>query len=124
MALPTVALADHLSNVLPIEWSVIQGPITSLEAPAVVLRADEPWITPSAYCHDEQRYAAIAAVAAGTPADGEADLHRVIIEVMDNLPDGWRFVSAGQPRVDQSTGTPLLTAKIVLLYANSDQEAS
>lgn len=124
MALPTVALASHLSGVLPEEWSVIQGPITSLEAPALVLRADEPWIIPSHYCHDEQRYAAIAVVAAGSPADGEQDLHRLVIELMDNLPEGWRFESAGMPRVDSSTGTPYLAAKIVLLYANSEQEAS
>ena len=124
MALPTVALAAHLSDLLPVEWSVMQGPISSLEAPAVVLRADEPWVVPQAYCHDEQRYAAIAVVSASSPADGEQDLHRLIIELMDNLPEGWRFVSAGMPRVDQSTGTAFLACKMVLLYANTEQEAS
>ena len=36
MALPTIALAAHWSTVLPDDWSVIQGPISSLEPPAVV----------------------------------------------------------------------------------------
>lgn len=124
MALPTIALAAHWSSALPAEWSVIQGPISSLEAPAVVLRADEPWIVPSAYCHDEQRYAAIAVVSASSPSDGEADLHWIFIEMMENLPEGWEFVSAGMPRVDQSTGIALLAAKMVLRYLNTEQESS
>lgn len=124
MALPTLALADHLLSVLPADWSVLQGPISSLEPPALVLRADGSWITPSAYCHDLQSYAAIAVVSASTPQDGEADLHHVIIELMENLPEGWRFVSAQAPVLDQSTGTALLAAKVNLEYANSEQESS
>ena len=124
MALPTIALAAHLTNVLPAEWSVMQGPISSLEPPAVVLRAEGEWITPSAFCHDQQRYAAICVVSASTPQDGEADLHHIILVIMDELTEGWRFESASMPRVDSSTGTPLLAAKMVLLYSNSEQEAS
>ena len=124
MALPTIELAAHLAGVLPEEWSVIQGPISQLEPPAVVLRADGEWIAPGGYCHDLQRYAAICVVSASTPQDGEADLHHVIISLMDNLPDGWMFLSAQSPVLDQSTGTALLAAKMVLTYANSEQEAS
>ena len=124
MALPTRALAAHLVTLLPSEWSVITGPVTSVEAPAVILRADSPWITPAGYCHDEQRYAAVAVVAAHSGADGEEDLHRLIIELMDNLPEGWKFESAQAPVLDQSTGTALLAAIIRLRYANSEQEAS
>lgn len=124
MALPTLALAEHLSDVLPAEWSVIQGPISSLEAPALVLRADTPWIEPSSFCHDLQHYAAVAVVSASSPADGEQDLHRVILELMNNLPEGWRFVAANGPVVDQSTGSALLAAIIRLEYANSEQESS
>jgi len=124
MALPTIALAEHWLNVLPEDWSILRGPVSSLEPKAVVLRGDNPWIEPSAFCHDLQRYAAIAAVPAATPEDGEADLHLIMIELMDNLLDGWMFVSVSQPRVDRSTGQDLLAAKMTLTYANSDQEAS
>lgn len=124
MALPTIALAEHLTDVLPADWSVIQGPISQLQPPVLVLRADTPWIEPSSFCLDLQRYAAVAVVTATTPADGEADLHHVILEVMQNLPEGWRFVSANGPVVDQSTGTALLAAIIKLEYANSEQESS
>ena len=125
MALPTIALAAHWSTVLPDDWSVIQGPISSLEPPAVVLRADGEWIAPSSYCLDLQRYAAIAVVSASSPADGEADLHHILHRLMENLPDdGWRFVSANAPVLDQSTGTALLAAKMILTYSNTEQEAS
>lgn len=124
MALPTVALAEHLTSVLPAEWSVIQGPISSLEPPALVLRADTPWIEPSSFCLDLQHYAAVAVVSATSPADGEQDLHRLILEVMNNLPEGWRFVSANAPVLDKSTGTSLLAAIIRLEFADSEQEGS
>lgn len=124
MALPTVALAEHLTSVLPAEWSVIQGPISSLEPPALVLRADTPWIEPSSFCLDLQHYAAVAVVSATSPADGEQDLHRLILEVMNNLTDGWRFVSANAPVLDKSTGTSLLAAIIRLEFADSEQESS
>lgn len=124
MAIPSIALADHLLTLLPDEWSVITGPVTSVEAPSVIIRADSPWIVPSAFCHDEQRYAAVAVVSAASGADGEADLHRLIIELMDNLPEGWMFESAQAPVLDQSTGSALLAAIIRLRYANSEQEAS
>lgn len=124
MAIPSAALADYLEDLLPEEWSIITGPVTSLEAPALVIRADSLWIVPSAFCHDEQRYAAVAVVSAASGADGEADLHRLIIELMDNLPEGWKFESAQAPVLDQSTGSALLAAIIRLTYANSEQEAS
>ena len=124
MAIPSAALADYLEGLLPEEWSIVTGPVTSLEAPALVIRADSPWIVPSAFCHDEQRYAAVAVVSAASGADGEADLHRLILELMDNLPEGWMFESAQAPVLDQSTGSALLAAIIRLRYANSEQEAS
>lgn len=122
--IPTDDLADHFTTLLPAEWSVIRGPISQLEPPAVVLRADEPWIAPGDYCHDEQRYAAVAVVSASTPSDGEADLYDVIQEIQDNLPDGWGFISASRPVVDQSTGTPFLAAIIRLRFYNNPPEAS
>ena len=124
MALPTIALAEHLSSVLPVDWSVIQGPILNQTPPVVVLRADGEWIAPSAFCLDLQRYAAIAVVTAATPQDGEADLHHIIHRLMENLPDGWKFESANAPVLDQSTGTALLAAKMILTYSNTEQEAS
>jgi len=71
MAIPTEYLKEHLLDLLPEEWSVIVGPVTSVEAPALILRADSPWIEPSAFCHDLQRYAAVAVVSAASGADGE-----------------------------------------------------
>jgi hypothetical protein len=124
VAIPTEELAQHWSNVLPVQWSVIRGPISSLEAPAVVLRADEPWIIPSAFCHDQQNYAAVAVVSASTPQDGEAELHSLSHLIMDNLIEGWEFVSVSRPVVDQSTGTPYLAAIIRLRYLNNPPEAS
>ena len=57
--------------------------------------------------------------------DGEADLHHILHRLMENLPeDGWRFVSANAPVLDQSTGTALLAAKMILTYSNTEQEAS
>ena len=90
-----------------------------------MLRADDPWIEPSGFCHDLQHYAAIAVVSASSPADGEADLHRLIIELMDNLPEGWRFITANRPVLDQSPlDVAYLAVRIQLEYANTEQESS
>ena len=125
MSLPTIALAEHLTDVLPSEWSVLQGPLAQVEPLALVIRADSPWIEPSSFCHDLQHYSAIAAVPAASPADGEQTLYAIIHELMDNLPEGWRFVSSNGTALDNSTGLPLLTARIILEYANNPaQEAS
>jgi len=123
--IPTEALADHLSDVVPADWSVVRGPISQLEPPVLVLRADTPWIEPSAFCIDLQQYAAIAVVTASTPQDGEADIYACFQAVAADLPEGWRMVSVGAPVVDQSTGTPFLAAKMTLQYTNTqDQETS
>jgi hypothetical protein len=124
VALPTIALAEHWLTVLPEDWSILQGPVASLEANASVLRSDGDWITPATYCLDEQRYAAIPSVTASSPEDAERVLYAILRDMMDNLPEGWKFVSARQVVLDQSTGSPLLNAKMTLTYSNTEQEAS
>jgi hypothetical protein len=66
----------------------------------------------------------VAVVSASTPQDGEAELYSLSHLIMDNLTDGWEFVSVSRPVVDQSTGTPYLAAIIRLRYLNNPPEAS
>lgn len=124
MLIPTKALAAALVPLVPAGVSVIQGPRSSFDVPALIIRADEPWISPSRFCHDDQRYVAVAVVSAATPQDGEQMLYEIILSVMDNLPSGWRFVSAGSPLVDETTGMAYLAAPIRLSYQHTLEEES
>jgi hypothetical protein len=119
--IPTQALVEHLETIPGLSAvSIIRGPTSMLVPPALVIRANSPWISPARYCHDDQQYTAVGVVTAATPQDGEQMLYSIGLLVMDNLPEGWSFLGMDAPVLDESTGHPYLAAGIRLQYANSD----
>jgi hypothetical protein len=121
--IPHRALVDHFATVDAFDdWSLISGPTAQVEPPAIVIRAETPWMVPSGYCHDEQRYVAVGVVQSATPGDGEQMLYTMGLRVMDNLLPGWEFVGMDAPVVDESTGVAYLAAGIHLRYKNNDLE--
>jgi hypothetical protein len=122
--IPTQALVEHLETIPALSAvSIIRGPTsTGPVPPALVIRANSPWIEPGTYCHDDQQYTAVGVVTAATPQDGEQMLYSIGLLVMDNLPDGWSFLGMDAPVLDESTGHPYLAAGIRLQYANNDLE--
>lgn len=115
------ALADEsLSDV-----SVLDGPVDSLKAPAVVIRPDSPWVAHGPnFCYDEQRYQAVMVVTASTPGDGRRMLYLISKAIRESLTDGWSWESVNAPILDQSTGVPYLAAAVRLLYHNTEEEGS
>jgi hypothetical protein len=115
------ALADvSLSNV-----SVLDGPVASLKAPAVVIRPDSPWIVEGpSFCYDEQRYQAVMVVTASTPRDGRRMLYQIARAIRNALPEGWSWEEVRAPIIDESTGVPYLAAAIRLLYRSTEEEGS
>ena len=114
------ALADAgLDNV-----NVLDGPTPQIKAPAVVIRPDTPWVVPSNFCYDEQRYQAIMVVSAATPGDGRRMLYTISQAIRSSLTEGWSWESVNAPIVDETTGVPFLAAAIRLLYRNTEEEGS
>ena len=126
MSTPIEGLAALLvaSSDLPTGTSIYSGPTDNLSAPAVVIRPDEPWMEPgNNFCHDLQRYVAIALVVAASPEDGTTRLYRMaqaIIEAVDSAASGWSWVSVGSALVDESTGAAFLAAPVRLQFRNGD----
>ena len=127
MAIPTEAFGDHLEDTLPAGVNVYRAPANQIVAPAVVLRPDNPWITPqdeATYCFDHERYVAIAVARAATPKDALAMMRRIALNIIANLPAGWRFDTMSAPVLDETTGTALLAASLRLSYFNTEEEES
>lgn len=108
------AMADTDINVYP-AWA------DQLQAPAIVLMPDDPWIAPHAFGYDQERYVAVAAVQASASREGGVNqLHDLVHHVIDaaiSVPGvAWEEVSA--PVIDESTGTPFLAARVRLTYRN------
>jgi hypothetical protein len=122
----TETFGDQISSALPSGVSVYFAPANQIVAPAVVLRPDNPWITPrddGTFCFDHQRYVAIAVAKAATPRDAVQMMYAIARAVIDNLPAGWRFDSVSSPVLDESTGTAFLAASIRLSYFNTEEES-
>lgn len=127
MAIPTEAFGDHLEDTLPTGVNVYRAPANQIVAPAVVLRPDNPWITPqdeATYCFDHERYVAIAVCRAATPKDALAMMRTIALNIIANLPAGWRFDTMSAPVLDETTGTAFLAASLRLSYFNTEEEES
>ena len=121
-ASPLDDLAAKLADVdLPAGMSIITGPAAQLKPPAVVLRPDNPWLVPSSYCADEQRYVAIPVVSASTPADGVRKIYAAVKAIKNALTESWSWESVSAPIIDETTGVPLLAASVRLKYQNSEE---
>ena len=114
--IPSDELVEALLSDDLLGANVYPAPAEQIAAPAVVLRPDEPWITKGR--PEVERYAAVAVVTASSPAQGIAELHRIVHRVMaDALSlSGWAWVEVGTAIIDESTGTPFLAARVRLEY--------
>lgn len=126
--MPTDELKDIIRDILDSagfdDVSVIAGPTAQVKVPAVVLRADNPWIVPSRFCVDEQRYAAVIVTSASTPHDAETRMYRIAHYIMQgigsNESEPWSWVEMTSPVVDETTGSAYLAATLRLRYLNSE----
>jgi hypothetical protein len=88
-----------------------------IRAPAIVIRPDDPWITPGpAFGGLTEHYLALAAAPAGDPISAQSTIHGLVTGIVDALPDGFALVDVGAIALDESTGTPLLAARVRLAY--------
>jgi hypothetical protein len=111
---------DELAAVLVLELNanVYPAPVSSIKAPAVVLRPDDPWIRPGRTLGAlTEGWLAIAVAPAGDPRSGMDTLRSLLLGVIDALPEGWALTNTGRPIVDESTGVPMLAAAARLVYS-------
>lgn len=117
MTTPAEELAPILEAALP-NVNVYPAPASSIKAPALVLRPDEPWLRPGrALGQLTEGWLAIAVAPAGDPRSAMDTLRTTLLVVIDELPDGWALLEVGRPLVDESTGSPMLAAAARLTYA-------
>jgi hypothetical protein len=114
---PGEELAAVLASALP-DWNVYGALTSQVKAPALVLRPDEPWITPGPSLGLlSERWLAVGAVPAADPVSGSRSLHAMLLEVIETLPEGWALRDVGRPLLDESTGVPFLAAAARLTYS-------
>lgn len=114
---PAEELAPILEEALP-GANVYPAPTSSVKAPAIVLRPDEPWIRPGrALGQLSEQWLAVAVAPAGDPRSGMDTLRSLLLGVIEALPDGWALRDVGRPLVDETTGVPVLAAAARLTYA-------
>jgi hypothetical protein len=118
MPSPWVELATFAATVIPDDVSIHSTATDKLVPPALVIRPDEPWREPDRFCADLQHYVAVAVVTASTPQDGTDKLYVIHSALIENLPNGWGFVSVSGIVTDESTSTPLLASALRLTYRN------
>jgi len=110
---------DGLSGV-----NIMAAPTQSqIIAPAVVLRPDSPWSTPSdggAYCFDHQRYVAVVVASAASSLDAMRRIYNIWQVIIANLPAGWRFDTVDGLVLDETTGTAFLATQVHLSYFNNE----
>ena len=122
---PTDALAaDWETAGIFTDISVIPAPTTEqIVAPAIVLRPDQPWSTPSddgTFCWDHQRYVAVIVVNAASSQDAMREAYRIWQLVIANLPNGWRFDTVDGLVLDETTGTAFIATQVHLSYFNPE----
>lgn len=122
--MPWETLALALADLVPSGTNIYSAPANQLVAPALVIRPDEPWITPrdeATFCFDHQHYVAVAVAVAATPSSAMGILYGIAQAVIQGLPEGWRFDTLGGLVLDDSTGTAFLAAPIRLSYFNTEE---
>lgn len=120
---PLDDLASVLGDIeLPEGFSIISGPTTAqIKPPAVVVQPDHPWIVPSQFCVDEQRYVVLAVVTASTPGDGVRKLYATMKAIKNAVSGAWSWEEVMGPRINEVSGTAFLAAAIRLKYLNTEE---
>jgi len=107
---------------LPSGTNIYPSPTDKVEAPAIVIRPDSPWMQPNRFCAELESYNAVCVVTASTPSDGIAMLRLLSLAIIDVLESPWDWVSVEGPVIDESTGVPFMASRVRLTYANGGSE--
>lgn len=121
---PWDVLAAWAETVVPDGVNVHSVVAKKIVPPAVVIRPDEPWREPDAFCYDLQHYVAVIVTAPNYPDDGTAMMYAIQNALISDLPEGFDWVSMGGIVVDSTTETDLLASALRLTYRNSAGEDS
>lgn len=104
--------------------NVLDGPVPQLRVPCVVIQPDAPWVVPSAFCFDEQRYQAIMVVSTASPRDGRRMLYSMGLAIRNALPEAWSWESISPMVIKEANGLSYIGAGVRLLYRSTEEEGS
>jgi hypothetical protein len=115
---PWDLLASRIKAELP-EVNITTGPAPTVEPDAIVIRADEPWMSHSdgAFRLRPEKYVALGAARVGDPASSFHSLYRMALGVAEAASDeGWAWDTVSGITLDESTGIPLLVIAVHVTY--------
>lgn len=94
------------------------GLVQGIQAPALVMVPDEPWIESDGFQYDIERYLVIALAEGASPGDALAKIHALVHAVRDASGAGWEIgnVSGVRNATIPNDGTSYLGAWINVTY--------
>jgi len=106
----------------PDEFSIYPAMAQQIQAPAVVLVPNDPWVQSTAYQYDTERYLAICLVESTAPQDGLDRLHTMIHAIREAGGDGWEIgdVSGIRSARIPDDSTNYLGSWVQLTFRNCD----
>lgn len=119
--MPWEALALLLAAIDDV--NIYPAPQEQYVADAIVIVPGSPWIAPGGDTWgDAERYRVTVLVPTGGPQDTLERLHVIVHELLDLARRAsWEFEEVGEPAIDETTGTPFLTATATLIYRNCEE---
>ena len=112
---PWTDLADHWRSIG--EMPVYETMTEQLDTPCLVIMPDEPWMEPSGFSIDTERYLSYAVVTSSEAQSAQERLHRFVHFIRHHLPEGWAFESAGGPAQREHQGITYMAAECRLTFS-------
>lgn len=110
------------ANIDTDQISVYPAMAEQIQAPAIVLVPDDPWIQSTAYQYDTEHYIAICLAEASAPQDALDKIHAMVHAVRDSGDDGWEIgdVSGVRSARIPDEGTRYLGAWVQVSFRNCE----
>ena len=113
--MPWEDIAEHWRALAEVQ---VYDTITDkLDVPCLVVLPGSPWIEPSGFAIDRERYSAFAVTGSSSPASSQRQMHQLLHFVRHHLPEGWDFESAGEPAQRKHQGVTYLAAEARLTFS-------
>ena len=112
---PWEELADHFDDLDP-DAEVYSAITEQLDTPCIVLMPDDPWMEPTSFQYDQERYRAISVVKVSDGDSAQSKLHQLVHFIRQSLPNGWDFESASAPQQTDHQGITYIAVDTRLTF--------
>lgn len=108
----------------PDEVSIYPAMAEQIQAPAIVIVPDDPWIASDGYQYDIERYLCICLAEASAPQDALVKIHNMVHAIRNAGGDGWEIgeVSGVRDSRIPDDGTRYLGSWVRVSYRDCDHQ--